>query len=285
MDHTFLFEAHFPQWKNTISKTVTSSTSDGEILSWLSQTTYGVDGLVGTCIERIIDFSKINDVLREAPLSHNPAEFGKVLAYLNTRKFTQVVNEASTIQGMQKKEQGEMAQFIRLFCVRRLLGHSGVYLNYSGHFAEIKPIKEGKIQLIANYSEWQAVKKMVVVEKTLPRTFMEFLGSFSVSMENKLESYLKKVIDLKRIDEVLKKAPQGKTAPDLEKMSQFYAGHELNGVIDSVSKTAKGIEPLKVAELLRIYSARKLIEPTKQCALYSQVEIPGLKRLLKKKAK
>jgi hypothetical protein len=163
------------------------------------------------------------------------------------------------------------------------LAHSGVYLNYSGHFAEAKAVQDGKIQLIANYAGWQAIKKMVVTEKTLPRTFMEFLGSFSVSMENKLESYMKRVVDMKRMDEVLKNAPPGKTAPDLEKISQFYGGHELNGVIDSLSKTAKGIEPLKMAQLLRVYATRKLIEPTKQCALYSQVDIPGLKRLLKKK--
>ncbi|MEK6970952.1 MAG: hypothetical protein AABW68_04690 [archaeon] len=283
MMDTFDFEADFPQWKKRIHETVTADTPDGKIISWLADTTYGVDGMVGACLEKIIDFSTLNELLRQAPLSHNPSAFGQSLAFLTTRKFTQAVNEASAMEGMQKKERTEMAQFIRLYCVRRLLGHSGVYLNYSGHFGEVKSITEGKIQLIAQYPGWQAVKKLTVTEQTLPRTFMEFLGSFSVSMENKLESYLRKTVDLGRVDEALRMGPPGKTASDLEKISAFYAGSELNGVIHTLSKSAKGIEPLRMEAILRAYAARKLLEPTKQYALYSQVEIPGLKRLLKKK--
>lgn len=284
MENTLLFEAEFPSWRNSFEKTITSSTTEGELLSLLSQTTYGVDGLIGVCLQKLVDFPKIDLALKEIPLSKNPADFGKTLAAFNTRGFSKIVNELADLPGLQKKEQGEMAQFIRLYCVRRVLAHSGVYLNYSAHFSEAKPFVDGKIQLIANYDSWKAVKKMVTHEKSLPRTTMEFLGSFSVSMENKLESYLKQVVDMKKMDELIKQAPQGKTAGDLEKISAYYASDAVSHAIDSLAKTGKGIEPIKLSIILRVYLARKLVEPTKQFALYAQVEIPGLKRLLKKKA-
>ncbi|MFH0970449.1 MAG: hypothetical protein V1776_03245 [Candidatus Diapherotrites archaeon] len=282
-ENTFFFQADFPGWKSTLTREVTSATSPWEFIEWLSQTTKEIDGLIESSLAAWIDITPINEALKEAPHSSETRNFGQTLAFLNTRKFSQLVNTVSSIEGLQKKEQGELGQFIRLYATRKILSNYHVHLNYAAHFSEIKKFEEGKIQLIANYSGWQCVKKYVVTSQTQPRTFMEFLGSFSVSMEKKLESYLRETADIKKLDSFIANAPKGKTANDLEKLSQFYASDETKNTIREIALASTAKEKGKIESTLYVYTARKLLEPCKLFCLYSQVEIPGLKRLLKKK--
>lgn len=59
---------------------------------------------------------------------------------------------------------------------------------------------EKTIQFVANYDDWQAVKKLKIEEKTDSKTIIEFLASLATSLDNKVEANLGKIVDLKKID-------------------------------------------------------------------------------------
>ncbi|MEK6821198.1 MAG: hypothetical protein AABY11_02240 [archaeon] len=281
MPPNFVFEATFPIWKDSFNETIDANATPLALLGLLTRTTKETDALIGGALHTMMDFSPVEKVLAEAPSATRVEEIGKMLAFLNTRKFTGVVNASAELPGLQKKEIGEIGQFIRLHCVRKLLARAGVYLNYGNTFKENKKMMEGKIQVITNYPGWQCVKKGTASEKTLPRTLMEFTGSYSVSMEKKIESYLGSAFDLKPLHAMIARAPQGKTAGDLEKLGHFMGSSDFTQTIHQVAHAGKGGKDAEA--WLRIYANRKLFEPLKQSALYSQIDIPGLKRLLKKK--
>ncbi len=279
MTGTLSFHVDVGGWKDVLETNVDERTTSTEMLHILARTTKGVDGVIGAQLKRMIEFGKVETVLQEAPVAKSAAELGKTIAFLNTRKMSQVVNDVSALPGYQSKEQSEMGQFIRLYVTRRLLAQAGMYVNYAGVFSEIKGKNEGSIQLISNNKQWPCVKKMAMEETTSPRTIMEFMGSFVVSMDNKIESYLSKLVDLNKIDEALANGPQGKTASDLDKLFLFLDGHELKQAISSLTKDAQ------LEKWLHVYACRNALEKCKIFVKYSQVEIPGLKRLLKKKKK
>ncbi len=287
MENTLDFSVDLGGWKAHQTKTVTPSASPSEILFFLTQTTQGVDPLVEAGVRKIVDFSIIEKALAENPVSQSESNWGNRIAFLNSRKMGQAISEASALEKFQKKEQGEMAQFIRLIAVRKILAHHNVFVNYAQFYPALQ-LKEmgGHIQLIANYPGWKAIKKMTLHEKSGPRTFIEFLGSYSVSMDKKMEQYLGEVVDLKKVDAALAKGPAGKTAADLEKLAFFLGStqfaHEMDSIVASSKRTGENNE--KLGGLVRVYAYRRALEPCKLFVLYSQVEIPGLKRLLKKKA-
>jgi len=64
-------------------------------------------------------------------------------------------------------------------------------------------MEEGQIQFIANYADWKAIKKITITEKTDPRTVAEFLAGLTMSVDNKIEANLKKIVDLDKVDKAI----------------------------------------------------------------------------------
>lgn len=286
MDGAIVFQVNTGGWTFNAQKNVDTNTSAWEMLQFLVHTTKGVDGVVGLGLKKMVDFGKVEAVLREAPETKNPHELGKTIAFLNTRKISQVINEVSALEGYQTKEKNEIAQFIRLYSTRLLMARAQMFANYSGEFFEAKGSMAGKITMISNNVQWSCVKKMSMLEETSPRTIMEFMGSFSVSMDNKMEHYLGKIVDLKKMGTFLDSSPSGKSAGELESVFRFLAGSELTKNIEQLvaNSNISMSEKEKLVKLLHVYAVRCVLEKCKVFVKYAQVDIPGLKRLLKKKA-
>ena len=143
--------------------------------------------------------------------------------------------------------------------------------------------ENGYIQFIANYPQWKCVKKFTITEKTGPKTFMEFLISYSLSLDNKLEQYLYEIVDMKEVDVFIQKAPAGKGIPVWE-TAHYLGQKELEETIQKVSRVSSD-ETLnkELASFIRVYATRKVLRASGLLVEPSQIEIPGLKRLLKKK--
>ena len=97
---------------------------------------------------------------------------------------------------------------------------------------------EGSIQLVANYSDWKAVKKQTITEKTDPLTVAEFLASLTNSVDGKVEFNLRKKVALDKLDKVL-------TELNLVKGDAVRAMEEINTrtvskVINEISQIPDG---------------------------------------------
>ena len=147
----------------------------------------------------------------------------------------------------------------------------------------------GYIQFVANYEDWQSVKKLTVDEKMDPRTIMEFLASLNTGLDRKVENNLAKIVDLKAVDALVQQETDGKGRSEQAIASVLAAlkGAKLGAIIKE--EIAKHPEMQKnvqgeISDFIRAYATRKALKALGIMADYSEIEIPGMKRAMKKKA-
>jgi len=141
---------------------------------------------------------------------------------------------------------------------------------------------EGSIQLIANYSDWKAIKKQTITDKTDPLTVAEFLASLTISVDRKVEENLRKKVALDKLDAAI--AQLGLMKGDAVKAMEEINTRTISKVINEISQVPElqKNQQKEVAGFCRAYATRKAL---KACGLlidYSQIEIPGMGRLKKK---
>ena len=143
---------------------------------------------------------------------------------------------------------------------------------------------EGTIQFIANYDDWKAIKKIRITEQTDPRSVAEFLAGLTTSVDNKIEDNLRKVVELGKVDAAIDELELGKkdTAAAIEEVNS----RKISGAINEVTKLEKfqKNEQRELQQFCRAYAMRKALKACGITVDYSNVEIPGMKRLKKKKA-
>lgn len=142
---------------------------------------------------------------------------------------------------------------------------------------------EKYISFIANYDDWVSIKKLKIEPVTDPRTVMEFLASLGTSLDNKVEANLGKIVALDRVDAAIAELGLGKkdTAKAIEEVNSRKVGSVIKEVAN-LPQFQPG-ERKELEQFCRVYAMRKAL---KECGLfvdYTSVEIPGMKRLMKKK--
>jgi hypothetical protein len=143
---------------------------------------------------------------------------------------------------------------------------------------------EKSIQFVANYDEWQAVKKQKIDEKTSPKTIMEFLASLGTSLDNKIEANLRKIVDLKKLDATINELKIGKTESEIAEILADVNSRKINSTINEICEKPE-LKPNEQKELKGFCKVYAMKTALKKCSLnvdYSCIEIPGMKRIMKK---
>lgn len=142
---------------------------------------------------------------------------------------------------------------------------------------------EKYIQFVANYDDWVSIKKLKIEPVTDPRTVMEFLASLGTGIDSKIEANLRKLVALDRVDAAIAELGLGKK--DTAKAIEEVGSRKVNSAIKEIVAlpTLQTGEQKELEQFCRVYAMRKTL---KECGLmvdYTGVEIPGMKRLMKKK--
>ncbi|HZX20587.1 MAG TPA: DUF2666 family protein [archaeon] len=145
-------------------------------------------------------------------------------------------------------------------------------------------LSEKYIQFVANYDDWVSIRKLTIETATDPKTIMEFLASLNTSTDKKVEENLRKIVALDKVDEALASLELGKkdTAKALEEVNSRKVGSVIKEITENLEKLSKP-EKKEIEQFCRVYAMRKAL---KQCGIgvdYSEIEIPGMKRVMKKK--
>lgn len=148
---------------------------------------------------------------------------------------------------------------------------------------------ENGIMFVANYGDWKSVKKLTVTEKMDPRTIAEFLASLNTGVDIKVEENLAKLVDLKKVDDFLAEVLEGKgkSEADIAAVVAALNGAKLGKVLNEICELPelqKG-EQKELKEFCRVYAIRKGLIELGVMMDYSQIAIPGMKRLMKKGGK
>ena len=144
-------------------------------------------------------------------------------------------------------------------------------------------MEEGSIQLVANYADWKAIKKITVTEKTNPRTVAEFLASLTMSVDNRIEANLRKIVDLDKVDKAIAEIGIGKK--DTAKAIEEVNSRKVSAVINEITaiETLQKNEQKELQQFCKAYAMRKALQAAGIVVDYSEIDIPGLKRLKKAK--
>lgn len=144
---------------------------------------------------------------------------------------------------------------------------------------------EGSIQFIANYDDWKAIRKQTITEKTDPLVVAEFLASLTNSVDGKVESNLRKIVALEKLDKAIDELglAKGDAVKALEEINSRKVGAVIKE-ISTVERLQKN-QQAEVADFCRVYATRKCLKACGIMVDYTQVEIPGMGRLKKTKVK
>lgn len=140
---------------------------------------------------------------------------------------------------------------------------------------------QGSVQLVANYDDWKAVKKIVVTEKTDPLNVAEFLAGLTYSVDGKIEDNLRKKIELDKVDKAIKELNLNKN--DVGKAISEVNSRSVSKVINEITKLDKfdGPAQKELNQLAKIYATKEAI---RYCGLkveYFEADLPNLKRAKK----
>ena len=141
------------------------------------------------------------------------------------------------------------------------------------------------IQFIANYDDWQAIKKIKIEDKTGPKMIMEFLVSLGMSFDNRIEKNLRKVVDLDKVDAAINEVECGKSEEEIAAAIKAVNRRSVSSAIKEITSNPElqKNEQKELAQFCKVYAMRKVL---KNCGLgvdYSEVDVPGMKRVKKKK--
>ncbi len=144
---------------------------------------------------------------------------------------------------------------------------------------------EEQIQLIANYKDWKAIKKITITELTEPLVIAEFLASLTYSVDGKIEDNLRKVIELDKVDKAIAELKLDKG--DVGKAIEEVNSRTVSKVINEIIKLDKFAGPVQkeLMQMCKIYATKKAINTCGLLVEYYQADIPTLKRAKKNSAK
>ncbi|MDD3160261.1 MAG: DUF2666 family protein [Candidatus ainarchaeum sp.] len=143
----------------------------------------------------------------------------------------------------------------------------------------------GDIQLIANYDDWKAIKKITITDQTDPLVIAEFLSSLTYSVDGKIENNLRKIIDLDKVDKAINELGLGKK--DIGKALEEVNSRNISKVISEITSLDKfnGPTQKELMQMCKIYATKKAINSCGLLVEYYQADIPTLKRAKKAAAK
>ena len=145
------------------------------------------------------------------------------------------------------------------------------------------------IQFVAKLGNWVAVRKLTIEEKTDPLMVMEFLAGLSVSFDNKIEEFLGKEIDIKRLNTAIEEELEGTGKGEkgiseaIAKIAGAKLGRVINELCDAKNRQPKETKELK--EFCKVFALRKAFRKAGLKVDYSTIETPAIKAAMKKARK
>ena len=145
-------------------------------------------------------------------------------------------------------------------------------------------MEEG-IQLIANYEDWKAIKKITITNATEPLVIAEFLASLVYSTDDKIAENLAKTVELTKVDTALAELNLGKG--DAGEAIKEVNTRAVSKVINEICKLPKfsGPQQKELVGLCQIYAIKKALKACGIMCAYHEAELPNLKRVKKANAK
>jgi ABC-type dipeptide/oligopeptide/nickel transport system ATPase subunit len=110
-------------------QTIIEKTDPLTVMEFLAGLTNSVDGKVESNLKKKVALDKLDKAIEELGLVKGDAV--KAMEEINSRAVAKVINEISAVEGMQKNQQKELADFLKTYATRKCLKACGLMVDYS----------------------------------------------------------------------------------------------------------------------------------------------------------
>jgi len=130
MEEAIQFVANCKGWQSIKKLKITEETDSKTILEFLASLNTGLDRKAEESLGKIVDLSKLNAVLNEIMGSGKKAE--EAIQAVNGVQVNKVVNEMiEGLSNLQKNEQKEISDFLKVYAMRKALKQAKIRVDYS----------------------------------------------------------------------------------------------------------------------------------------------------------
>jgi len=130
MEETIQFIANTKGWVSIKKLKVTEQTDPKTIIEFLASLSTGLDRKVEESLGKIVELEKLNAVLDEV-LNETGKNAGEIIQAVNGRKINAVANELAEQDKWQKGEKKEVAEFLKVYAMKKALKAVKVRVDYS----------------------------------------------------------------------------------------------------------------------------------------------------------
>ncbi|MEI7960911.1 MAG: DUF2666 family protein [archaeon] len=129
MEGSIQLIANYDDWKAIKKQTITEKTDPLTVAEFLASLTNSVDAKVEFNLRKKVALDKLDKALTDLGLIKGDAV--RALEEINTRAVSKVINEISQIPTLQKNQQKEVADFCRVYAIRKALKSCGFMIDYT----------------------------------------------------------------------------------------------------------------------------------------------------------
>lgn len=140
MEESIQFIANCREWVAIKKLKVTEKTEPKTVMEFLASLGTGIDRKVEESLRQLVGLERLDAALNEVISSAGNA--GEAIQGINSRAVTSVINELSSKPELQKNEQKELGEFLKVYATRKALKELKVRVDYSG--IEIPGMKKAK---------------------------------------------------------------------------------------------------------------------------------------------
>ncbi len=139
----------------------------------------------------------------------------------------------------------------------------------------------GEIQFISNYDDWKVIKKLKISDEVPALDIVDFLASISISFDKKVEENLKKICNLKPVDDYIASLVDGKVRKEedfakiLKGLASPNSGKAITEAMSSATLEPKEKDKVKI--YLKIYMTKTALSKAGLEIDYTKVPIPANK--------
>ena len=133
MENVIQFIANYGNWVAIKKLKITPETDSKIVMEFLASLEMGIDRKVEENLRKIVDLEKVDKVLDELVSAGRSADnVAKTIAAVSGPKISRVVNEICDLDGLQKNEKTELADFCKVYAMRKALKECKLAVDYCG---------------------------------------------------------------------------------------------------------------------------------------------------------
>jgi len=140
------FFANYDDWVAVKKLKIDASTDARTIMQFLAALGISLDKKVEDNLRKIVALDKLDSAISELTAGKKSENIALILEAASSGKVNKVVKEICEIPEMQPKEKNELAEFCKVYALKKALKNAGLFIDYSTINLNIPGMKKSMVK-------------------------------------------------------------------------------------------------------------------------------------------